>query len=99
MKMVIPQKQSNSGTIYDIASEHFDREINFGKAFEFAVIGPSYYGTIESRHKTVEAAEAKCRELSEYNGIRVFGRDGREWSFDGYELRDLGSDHNFEFVA
>ena len=35
---------SGTGTIHDIASEHFDREIKFPKGHEYALVLASYYG-------------------------------------------------------
>ena len=87
--LIIRQKQSDIGTIYDLASELHDRTINMGKSFVFAVVLPSYYNATETRHKSREAAERKCRELcrDDYSGVRAIDRDGNEWDFDGYELR------------
>ena len=44
IKYTIPQKQSGTGSIYDIASEHCDREIKFIRGANFAVVLPVYYG-------------------------------------------------------
>ena len=33
----IPQKMSGTGTIHDIASQHYDREIRFRKGCEYAI--------------------------------------------------------------
>lgn len=50
------QKQSNSGSIHDINSEHFEREIKFAAGTVYAVVPASYYGFGGTSHKTAEAA-------------------------------------------
>lgn len=45
MKTVtIPQKMSGTGTIHDLASQHFEREIKFREGQKFAIVLASYYG-------------------------------------------------------
>ncbi len=41
--ITIAAKQSNTGTIHDLASERGDRVINFGKLGRYAVLVPAYY--------------------------------------------------------
>lgn len=64
----IPQKMSNSGTIHDIASDMFDRDIVFAPGCKFAVVLASYYGGKGyTTHKTDEAAIAASRRNDEYS--------------------------------
>jgi hypothetical protein len=79
-KVIIPQKQNNTGSIHDIASEHFDREIKFPKGAKFAVVLASYYGgegytTHASESATIQAD----RRQSEYSR-QIIGVDG--WIYD-----------------
>ena len=56
---IIPRKPSNSGSINDIASDMFDREIVFGKDCKYAVVSASYYGGKGyTTHRTEESAVA-----------------------------------------
>ena len=41
---IIPQKMSNTGSIHDIASDNFDRDIKFPAGAKYAVVLASYYG-------------------------------------------------------
>ena len=53
----IEKKMSGTGTIHDIASEHYDREIKFRNGTRYAVVLASYYGGRGyTTHKTEEAA-------------------------------------------
>lgn len=62
--LIIPKKMSNSGNIYDLASNLYDREIKFKEGEKFAVILPSYYGgkgyTI---HKSADSAIRQAKKL------------------------------------
>jgi hypothetical protein len=76
--ITIEQKMSNTGSIYDIASDNYDRIIKMGNTFKFAVVLPSYYGDVSSRHKTVFTAIAKVKQLSRdgYQGATILDRAG-----------------------
>lgn len=55
----IPQKMSNSGSIHDIASDMYDREIVFAPGCKFAVVLASYYGGKGyTTHRSEDAAIA-----------------------------------------
>lgn len=83
-KLTIPRKQSNSGSIYDLASDQFDRVIEFGN-FEYAVVLPAYYNTSPTRHKSADSVEERLVKLSEFSGVRIFNCQGQECDFDSYE--------------
>lgn len=81
----IPQKMSNSGSIHDIASDMFDRDIVFAPGCKFAVVLASYYGGKGyTTHKTDEATIAASRRNSEYSH-RIIDAEGNEY--------DAGYDH------
>ena len=64
----IPQKISGTGTIHDIASQHYDREIKFRKGYKFAVVLAAYYGTnIYTTHRTAEAAAAESVKQDDFS--------------------------------
>ena len=79
--LTIPQKQSNTGTIYDLASDQFDREINFGKSFAFAVVLPAYYNVKITRHRTLEAAIKKVHSFDGYMAVTILDRNGEQVIF------------------
>jgi hypothetical protein len=79
-KVIIPQKMSGTGTIHDIASQHYDREIKFPKGAKFAVVLASYYGgrgytTHASESATIQA-DRRQKEFSR----QIIGVDG--WIYD-----------------
>lgn len=93
-KVIIPQKMSNTGSIHDIASQHYDREIKFPKGAKYAVVLASYYGgkgytTHASESATIQADKRQ----SEYSR-EIIGVDGWTYqvnlfkSYDGELERD-----------
>lgn len=65
---IIPQKPSNTGTIYDLASEHFDRQIVFAKNSIYAVVCAAYYGGKGyTTHASAKAAIKASKALGDYN--------------------------------
>ena len=64
----IQQKMSNTGSIHDIASDCFDRDIVFAPGCKFAVVLASYYGGKGyTTHKTAEATMAASRKVMDYS--------------------------------
>ena len=85
----IPAKQSNSGSIHDIESEHGDRIIRFGAGCKYAVVCASYYGGKGyTTHRTAEAVARACRRLGDYSH-KVIDIEGREYYVErGYYAHD-----------
>jgi len=82
----IPAKMSGTGTIHDTASQFSDREINFGKDGEYAVVLASYYGDAGNgiyyiAKDAEEAIEISNRE-SEFSHI-VINHDGERFFING----------------
>lgn len=79
-QITIPAKMSNTGNIYDIASDNYDIVISMGEHFQYAVCLPSYYNTPATRHRTEQAAIAQYKKLvrDEYLGAVILDRDGDE---------------------
>ena len=78
--IIIPAKMSNTGSIYDIASQHYDIEIPMPDNFIYVVILPSYYNAGYTRHKSAGAAIRQYKKLSRdgYQGVTILNRDGKE---------------------
>lgn len=77
MKVVtIPQKMSNTGTIHDIASQHYDREIKFPKGAKYAIVLADYYGGKGyTTHQTESATIQADKRNREYSRT-IIGVDG-----------------------
>ena len=78
MKITIEQKMSNTGSIYDLESDQFDRVIDLGDRYRYAVVMPSYYGGRATRHTTLDLASAEARSLSNggYANVCILDRYG-----------------------
>jgi hypothetical protein len=81
----IEQKMSNSGSIHDIASDQFDRVIEFRGAAKYAVVLASYYGGKGyTTHATEEAACQQAYKLSKQDySYTIIDTDGVEYIDDG----------------
>lgn len=77
-KVIIPQ--NFNGSIHDISSGHFDREIKFPKGSKYAVVLASYYaGKGYTTHATESATIQADRRMREYSR-QIIGVDG--WIYD-----------------
>lgn len=82
----IPQKMNNSGSIHDIASDQYDRDIVFGAGCKYAVVLASYYGGKGyTTHKTEAAAVAASRANKDYSH-EIIDTEGRRYTVNGDEL-------------
>lgn len=79
-KVIIPQKMSGTGSIHDIASQHFDREIKFPKGAQFAVVLASYYGGKGYTTHATEAAAIQADKRNREYSRQIIGVDG--WIYD-----------------
>ena len=84
----ITQKMSGTGSIHDVASDQFDRDIKFGKDATYAVVRAAYYGGKGyTTHKTAESAIAQSRKESKANySHTIIDVDGNEYSINGDTL-------------
>lgn len=64
--ITIAAKQSNTGTIHDLASERGDRVINFGKLGRYAVLVPAYYNVRHTVCRSEAAAVKRAKALKQY---------------------------------
>lgn len=86
----IPQKMSGTGSIHDIASDQYDREIHFAPGCRFAVVLAAYYGGKGyTTHRTEEAAIAASRRVRDYSHA-IINTEGREYllapDYSGFRL-------------
>lgn len=78
----IPQKMSGNGSIHDIASDLFDREIVFRAGCEYAVVDAAYYGGKGyTTHRSQEAAAAASHRNRNYSHV-IIDADGKEYDID-----------------
>lgn len=91
MKIVtIPKKMSGTGSIRDLASQHYNREIRFPKGAKYAVVLASYYGGRGyTTHRSESATIQADKRNSEFSR-RIIGVDGYyyEVDYDGDLVRD-----------
>lgn len=101
-KVIIPQKMSNTGSIHDIASQHFDREIKFPKGAQYAVVLASYYGGKGYTTHATESATIQADKRQKEYSRQIIGVDGWFYnvdtfrSFDGELVRDLDQREPYE---
>lgn len=82
----IEQKMSGTGSIHDIASDLYDRDIRFAGGCTYAVVCASYYGGKGyTTHRSGAAAIVASRRLGEYSR-QIIDQGGRTYSIDGDRL-------------
>lgn len=90
----IPQKMSGTGSVHDVASDLFDREIVFAPGCIYAVILAAYYGGKGySTHRTPLATIAASRKVKDYSHIIVDIQGNRlepDWEGNLVELPEYG---------
>ena len=80
---IIPQKMSGTGSIHDIASNMYDRDIVFPLGCKFAVVLASYYqGKGYTTHRTEEAAIAASRRNRDFSHC-IIDTEGNEYEVAG----------------
>lgn len=91
-KVIIPQKMSGTGSIHDIASQHYDREIKFPKGTKFAVVLADYYGGKGYTTHASESATIQADKRQSEFSREIIGVDG--WSY----YVDMSSSYDGELV-
>jgi len=87
---IIPQKQSNSGSIHDLNSDMCDRLIAVPASASHIVILAAYYGGRGyTTHASAEAAAKKCRSLKKdgYSYQSFDAAAGKHLDFDGQDFQ------------
>ena len=75
---------SGTGSIHDIASDSYDRDIVFANGCKFAVVLASYYGGKGyTTHRTEQATIAACRKVKEYS-YAIIDTIGNRYTFDSF---------------
>lgn len=79
----IPKKQSGTGSIHDLPSQHYDRMIKFRGDSKYAVVLAAYYveksGTSGyTTHKTEASAIRQARKLREYS-LQIIDPSGNRY--------------------
>ena len=89
LSIFLAQKQSNSGSIHDLSSANYEREIKFAAGAIYAVVPAAYYGLDGTSHKTEEAAIRAKRKLGGYS-CQIIGRDGKYYDEQDGRLYQTG---------
>ena len=89
-ELIIKQKQSGTGSIHDLASEHYDRVIVMKPNTKYIVILPAYFGDLYSVH-AMRMAAIRAYQSLKLGGYppTILSRDGDEIDFT--ELDNLKS--------
>lgn len=66
-KYTIKQKMSGTGSIHDIASDLYDRVIEFRGRAQYAVVPAAYYGMRHTTHATAQAAIRQSKKIGDYS--------------------------------
>ena len=87
--IIIASKQSNTGSIHDLASDTIDRVIKIPASAGYIIILAAYYGGKGySTHSTADAAVKKVKNLIKNNySFRVFDAKGSHLHWDGTHFR------------
>lgn len=85
----INQKMSGTGSIHDIASDQFDRDIIFRGAAKYAIVIAAYYGGKGyTTHTTDAAVIAADRKVADYSRT-IIDSDGNEYAIHGDALERI----------
>jgi len=77
--LIIPQKMSGTGSIHDLASDLFDREIKFPKGSKYAVVLAAYYGGKGYTTHRTEAAAIKASKANDDYSHAIIDDAGNEY--------------------
>ena len=76
----IERKMVNSGSIHDLNSDMFDRDIKFPAGCEYAVVLAAYFGGRGyTTHKTSEAAIKQSKRMADYSHA-IIDADGNQYA-------------------
>lgn len=76
--LTINQKMSNSGSIYDIASDMYARTF---KSTAYTVVLPNYYGDVSTSHRTQSGAIKSYKRFVKmgYQGVCILDNSGNSY--------------------
>lgn len=86
-KFVIRRKTGGTGSIHDIASEHFGRVIRVKSNYNYFIVFAAYYGrgSLYFVNEDRLIKEYKRLDAKGYS-FRVFNADGQALIFDGVDF-------------
>ena len=84
----IPRKMSNTGSIHDLASEHYDRVIMFPRGCKYAVVLSGFYGSNYTVHRTEAAAIKESRRVRAHSH-KIIDTSGKVLTVHGDQLIDI----------
>lgn len=86
MKYIIERKQSGTGTIHDLASDQFDREIS-GRG-KFAVVLAAFYGGRGyTTHQTEQAVIRQAAQIAKQGySYQIIDERGQRYGIDESRL-------------
>jgi len=88
----IAQKMSGTGTIHDLRSDMFERDIRFPAGHIYAVVLAAYYsGKGYTTHKTEESAIRQSSRVADYSHS-IIDSDGNVYGVNGDRLESTGHD-------
>lgn len=92
-KVTIRIEARPTKNIYDLESQHCDRDISFGHVYQYAVVLPAYYNNVSYRCKSSDAALRVYKQLNRkgYQGVKVITRLGAVLDVDNNSL--IRTDH------
>ena len=89
LSIFLAQKQSNSGSIHDLSSAHYEREIKFANGAIYAVVPAAYYGFDGTSHRTAEAAIKARKKMGGYS-CQIIDREGKYYDEQDGKLYQTG---------
>lgn len=66
-KLIIKQKESGTRSIYDLANQHYDREIDMPSGTLYAIVCPSYFNLRAKTAKNAKRAFYYYKKLNKAN--------------------------------
>lgn len=83
-KFIISKKTDGTGSIHDLASEHFDRVIKVKANYNYFLVFAAYYGRGSLFFTSEDRLIKEYKRLNEMGySFKVFNADGQVLIFDG----------------
>lgn len=83
-KFIISKKAEGTGSILDLASEHFDRVIRVKSNYNYFIVFAAYYGRGSLFFTSEDRLSKEYKRLNDLGySFRVFNANGQALTFDG----------------
>ena len=80
-QLVIARKMSGTGSVYDLASDQFDRVVALHKRTQYVVVLPAFYSAAPTLHNTFGGALGAVKKLVRQGyAPTVIDRNGNTYS-------------------